>query len=548
MPKPIDRRRLGSLSEPASALSRLIDTPHLAELVPQLKPDTLHRVIQHYGLDACGALVAAATPEQVRAVLDLDLWRPAAAGGTEQFDAARFGEWLEALIAEGDEVAARVIAEMDESLAVAALSRYVRVFDPGIFEPTFSSDDEREWNGPLPSDDPECEVGGYLVRARRIDAWDAIVGLLVALSDRRPDAFHALMRGCRVLSNSAPEEGGLDDLLLAPDQALHDEALEREERRTAQGYLSPDDARAFLAMARRPAGGGVDPASNPIATAYFRDLHEILTASSEEAPDDDRADTVGVDVHVPAALDAEMTASLNAVAEVMAEAGISSAPPRALLGPAVSDVGRLTPLEPLMAFVFASNPAAYFARNQELTFLANALVAGGSVYGRPLSVQEAWDIAVGVCNLGLDRGSLSETFLVEHDLVAEFETGWRLLHGNVSLFVSDRLIAALAEIRTVDDEVQRDLDRLRRELQRERAAGTPWRAAESLEVMAILDTPAWACLCGLLSECPVVPDALAAILDRRQSAVSATKFACFTTRVQLDRVREFGDRLRDLLQ
>ena len=62
------------------------------------------------------------------------------------------------------------------------------------------------------------------------------------------------------------------------------------------------------------------------------------------------------------------------------------------------------------------------------------------------------------------------------------------------------------------------------------AAGTPWRVAETLEVIAILDTPAWACLCGLLSECPVVPAALSAILDRRTRAVSATAFACFTTR------------------
>jgi hypothetical protein len=45
-----------------------------------------------------------------------------------------------------------------------------------------------------------------------------------------------------------------------------------------------------------------------------------------------------------------------------------------------------------------------------------------------------------------------------------------------------------------------------------------------------------------------VPDVLVAILDGRQSAVSATKFACFTTRAQFDRVREFGDRLRDLLR
>src|SRR5262249_20270729 len=134
---------------------------------------------------------------------------------------------------------------------------------------------------------------------------------------------------------------------------------------------------------------------------------------------------------------------------------------------------------------------------------------------------------------------------------AAFEAGWRLLHEEVSLYVTDRLIAALAELGTVDDDVQRDLDRLRRELRRERGAGTPWRAAESLEVIAILDTPIWACLCGLLcgpqTVGPAVPPGLRAISDGRTSAVSATAFACFTRRTQIDRVHEFAERLRDLV-
>ena len=528
-------------SESKSALARLIDTPHLAQVVPRLSADVLHQVIRHHGLDACTALVAAATPQQVTAILDLDLWRPAAAGGTERFDAARFGDWLEALMEEGEAVAARVIADIDESLAVAALSRYVRVFDPGIFEPTMSTDDEHEWNGPRPSDDCECEVGGYLIRARTADTWDAIVGLLGTLSDERPRAFHRLMHGCRALSNSTPEEDGLDDLLLAPDQALHDVALEREQRRTQQGYLSADDARAFLKVARQPTRGS-SPATNPIAAAYFRDLNESLASTNEPGPVDDRAVT---------ATDADLAASLDTVAEVMAEAGIapthSADAVRALLGPGADDTNRLMPLEPLMEYVFTAHPAAYLARNQELTFLANALIAGCSVYARAFTMQEAWDAAVGVCNLGLDRGPLPDAFLVEHDLIAAFEAGWRMLHEEVSLFVTDELIATLARLRTVDDDVQADLDRLRRELTRERAAGTPWRAAESLEVIAILDTPAWACLCGLLGECPVVPDALSALLDRRTRAVSATAFTCFTTRSQLDRVHDFVARLHDLL-
>jgi hypothetical protein len=86
---------------------------------------------------------------------------------------------------------------------------------------------------------------------------------------------------------------------------------------------------------------------------------------------------------------------------------------------------------------------------------------------------------------------------------------------------------------------------LRRELKRHREA--PWHAREALDVIAILDTPAWAALCGLLSECPVWPAALTAILERHAGSVSATAFECFATKTQILKVREFVERLPGLL-
>jgi hypothetical protein len=84
-----------------------------------------------------------------------------------------------------------------------------------------------------------------------------------------------------------------------------------------------------------------------------------------------------------------------------------------------------------MAHVNDANFDTYLARNQELSFLANALLAG--CYDRPLTIQEAWDAAIGVCNIGLQTwadgenvAAPPEPFLAEHDLVT-FETGWRLL-------------------------------------------------------------------------------------------------------------------------
>ena len=54
-----------------------------------------------------------ATPEQLTGVFDLDLWRSDQPGLEEQFDADRFGLWLEVLVESGVDVAARKVSEMN---------------------------------------------------------------------------------------------------------------------------------------------------------------------------------------------------------------------------------------------------------------------------------------------------------------------------------------------------------------------------------------------------------------------------------------------------
>jgi uncharacterized protein DUF6178 len=548
MPKRADRDRDNS-----DQLARLLNTPHLAQIVPRLAPDVLHRVIQDRGLEACASLIAASTPQQLASILDLDLWQTSP-GRDDQFDERRFGAWLEALMNEGETVAVRVVGAMDPDLAATGLSRSVRVFDPGVFEPTASSDDESPDIDIARSASLECEIGGYIVRARTSQAWDAIAGLLVTLADDQPDVFHRLMQDCRRVSNSTPEIDGLDDLLLEPEQLRHDVSIDREQRRTQQGYLAAGDARAFLQMARQHRSPRVANSStiNASAAAYFRALDSATAPSAQGAPQDrERSST-----------DPEVLKSVDAVLELLTESGITVAPPRALLGSGAADVARVIPLAPLLEYVHDTNEMAYFARNRECAFLANALVAGCSVYSRPLTVQEAWTAAIGVCNVGLellaDAGgderrvsnagtTLPEDFLVHHDVLSAFESGWKLLHDDVSMFVAGRLIAILRELQSVDSPAQRDLYQLRRQLERNCNAETPWLSQDALEALAIIDMPAWASLCGLLSECPVVPAMMTAILDRHAGSVSATAFECFTTREQIRKVHEFAGRLRQIL-
>jgi hypothetical protein len=532
-------------------LARLLEAPFLARVVPHLPPETLHQLIRHRGLEACGELVTSATPAQLTSLLDLDLWRPARPGHDGHFDVDRFGEWVEMLVDIGGSVAARTVAALDANLVVTGLSRYVRVFDPGIFEPIAQSDDEavdrheamREGDvmdldaathgEPL---DLESEVGGYIIRGRRADAWDAIGTLLVALEDEHGSYFHAVMRGCRQLSDSRPEIDGLDDLLPAPEQHLHEVAIERERRQAQQGYATPADARAFLQMAR------TGPSTiNPIVSAYFRAADEEPESAAMPLPASHAIDAPADAADAPD--------SIAAVIDLLAEAGMMPQRPRALLGAGDADpqAARLTCLRELMERLH--DETAYFTRSRELAFLANALLAGCSVQSRPFTPQEASDAAASICNLGLEYrpARWPRAAIDDASLVTAFEVGWSVLHQDVSLFVARQLISTLKGLHCDDRDIRRELVALRRELVEQCDAGTPWLARSAADVLATLDATSWASVLGLLDECPIVPAALTAILEGRRTTVSPTAFDFISTAAQIADIRRFMSKLPDLL-
>jgi uncharacterized protein DUF6178 len=565
-------------------LARLLDSPFLARVVPHLAPETLHALVQHRGLDACGELVTSATPAQLTSLLDLDLWRRVQQGRDEQFDVDRFGEWLEVLVDTGDSVAARTVAALDKHLVIVGLSRYLRVFDPGTFEPTESSDDEamdrnEKMNSEASSDVLECETGGYLVRARRTDVWDAIVTLLVTLESEHNHYFHAVMQGCRRLSNSSPEIDGLDDLLTAQEQHLHDVAIERERRRSRHGYATPADARAFLQMARQSQRTpNAQIATNPIATAYFRAADKTVDITAEGtsggAPESEpRHDAT----RISARGDADIPTSMDAVIELLTAAGVMPERPRALLEAAEGDprAAKLPILRRLMEFVLHHDENAYLTRGRELAFLANTLLAGCSVQSRPFTPEEASDAAACICNLGLEcwparwppsreggPGATSQSssspqgletamppnaFLVDHDFVTAFEVGWSVLYQDVSLFAADQLISTLVDLQCGDADTRRGLRALRGKLVQQREAGTPWHARDAADVLAMFDMTAWISVLGLLDECPILPAALTAILERRKASVSPTAFEFISTAAQIDDVHLFMRKLQGVL-
>ena len=413
-----------------------------------LPPESLHALIVQRGLHDSGDLLALATPQQLSAVFDLDLWKADRAGGDEQFDGARFGEWLEVLVDAGAAAAAARLVQLDPALVVAGLSASITVTDLAVFSPVV----EPSGADPvLPAGHEHglhAEIGGYLVIARQSCAWEAIAELLRSLEEHHADAFHRLMHACRTLSNSGWERDGLDNLLSDRNQLRFDLALSRERRRDRSGFVTPERARAFLEAARH-----VSVVEEPQRAGRFQpQSNQALQLSTDSA-------------------DAE-----------------------------------------------------WVEREQEFAFIANALVAGCSILGRSFERQEASDAVTATCNLGIAHWPVRWAPAPAHTLTTVFQVGWSVLHRDVSMPASTRLLDILDAMRPRDREAQFEFQAFARELRRQHQAGTPWRARNGLDILAPFDLLAWAALGALFDECPVMLANVSPDAGRGPHTVDPSKF------------------------
>jgi hypothetical protein len=461
---------------PRRLLARLLDAPDLPGTVQRLEPEVLHGLVEVCGLEACTDIVAHATPAQLMRVFDLDLWRSDEPGQDERFDADRFVLWLEVLVDSAVSLAAEKVAALDFDLVSAALTRHFLVLDQ-----TWTM---MRWH-PL-ANSRSHEIGPYTLYARGGEPSDAFIAVLTELEAERGDFFAKLLaRCCAISTDHVDDNDTLYHVASAEEQVVSDVAVEREQRREEQGFVTPSQAATFLEISRRLRLDGPSiPSRDAVTAAYFRTIARPPGSGFAVASSGQRRDQ---DV-------------------------------RAL--PAAGESGRLSSIVAQLQYLAERDEAAYFTRLEELGYLANALVAGGSFNSRSFTGGEAYEAAVALSNFGLENwpgewlpsgtaprpeDGLPEDLLTKTDLVTVFQVGLATLHEQVGLYALGQLDRALHGLSSHDDDVNSDIVELRRWLEESRDAGTPWRVRDRLDVVAILDTQSWATLLGLVDQCPVVP-------------------------------------------
>jgi hypothetical protein len=393
-----------SLSRPnvpssTDLLLRILERPALVAALRELPGAVLGKLIERVGLEDAGELVALATTEQLERVFDDDLWRAERAGGDETFQPERFALWLRIMLDAGEDRLGQRLCELPQELLALAVHRLVLVLDMDVLaEQLAPGDEEAEALERALDTSIVEEWEEFRLIARDPDVWDDVWGALLSLDRDHHDRLRAILEACCAMSTEyISGQGGLFQVLTAAEMLDSDVAAARDERRVAEGFISPADARAFLALARR--GGGGD-GRDPITRAYFRALAPQKTPKPRPAaaPTTQAPRSRGGELATEA--DVHHLAALLREAEVLAPE--PTQPLAALTDGSAAKPHLVAPLfEQAMSDLRQGDPVLFSTRIRELGYLVNVWIAGGAHEGRRPRPVEALETVLRTCDAGL---------------------------------------------------------------------------------------------------------------------------------------------------
>ena len=382
-------------------LLRILERPALVAAVRELPGAVLGKLIDRIGLEDAGELVALATTAQLERVFDDDLWRAERTGGDETFRPERFALWLRVMLDAGEPLLVQRLCELPQELLALAVHRLVLVLDMDVVAEQLAPGDE-EAEALLQALETSVveEWEEFRVIARDPDVWDDVWGALLSLDREHHDRLREILEACCAMSTEyISGQGGLFQVLTAEEMLDSDVAAARDDRRVAEGFVSPADARAFLALARR--GGGGD-GRDPITHAYFRGLRPNAVPKQEprKTPKPDQRRTHD------GALTAEAEAGVGDLAALLREAEVIAPPPTQPLA-ALTDGSSAKPhlvaplFEQAMTDLRQSDAALFSERTRELGYLVNVWIAGGAREGRRPRPVEALEMVLRTCEAGV---------------------------------------------------------------------------------------------------------------------------------------------------
>ena len=508
-----------TLKNRGELLNHILDVKDLPVIVQSLDVDILTKLIGHIGLEDSGQIIAAATADQVKGLLDQDLWHSKSPGRDEKFDPDRFNLWIEVMMDNGSAEAVRLLLELDEDLVTLGLSRLVWVLN--AHDPVLRSDSFLDYSLSQEFDD-------YVVIAKHESGWDSICGVLAELNESDDDVLSRLLeRCCRITGEYIEDNGDLYDVLTAGEMLEEDVSASRQERREGLGFVTPSSAAVFLNQARLASLEEIlaEDTMDLQTRAYFKATREWNELVSRPQTGNSPAKATVLPADDPRVIRFIRT---------LQNAEVLIASDHQMIGWDGADAERHhLPLANAMNRLNEAEPELYFQRLNELSYLSNTLISGCGFKGRSFKPKEAIEAAMSVCNLGGEYmirksggagGKLTDEHwtgrLRETDMVRLFKAGYKILFDDVVMFTAGTLLEAVDRQRTGKRD-KREAVEFRQPAEMLRAAiaaGNPWEFMEQLDYLQpYFEGETVMAAQGLLRELPTMSNAVCRMGGHRVS-------------------------------
>jgi hypothetical protein len=386
-------------------LTQLITNNQIIKEVQSLDPVIVRKVIHHVGLEDSAEFLMLITSEQMQEVMDQDTWMSARPGEDEKLDAKRFCTWIEVLLEVGADFAAEKVAEMDEELLTLVLSQLIMAIDSDeLALMTRSAEDDRRSQNRYLEKALEStftqEVEGYDVMSKDSFHWDAVVNILAALGKNHRDLVERILsRISAVTMDQIDEFDGLYNLLKESDMLESDVSGDRQERREQEGFVTPSSASAFLKLILQDSLVSIIESNEQdhISKMYFRRFKpgKVKVQNPLSAELLEILQVHGLDISVPA----------------MKLLGSTKAP---------------STTQKYLGILREENETLFQQKLTELNFISNVLLSGFTDRTRALRPVEAMELAIEVCDEGLNYGKINGLELDQSNLIKLFKVGWKI--------------------------------------------------------------------------------------------------------------------------
>jgi hypothetical protein len=413
------KKQIVSQSQLLKTLDRHPATPTLLNAIP---PRAAAALFQRIGIYDAAALMTMVPADTLLRALDESIWKSPQPGAPERVDPAELIEWLDTWHDIGERFLLDRIAAMSDDYLVLLLSRIVQVNSENLHPECDAVVDAFVEKGLA-----DCQrFGPFEVQAVSDEHNDTVQTTLNALWIDCPDRMLRLLNRLSITPDTYEFQRGWMTTAL-------DVEYERRSFREAHGYVSGDDARAFLSYAL-----SVTPQHILTMTGYdahtARHLTAVGNASAATNPihaehDLNRATDTEPDSSGELVISPSLDQDLPALLALLQNAELldSSAAPLLLTSENKSEEAQLVTQLRLLA---GCDVDAFQQRTKELAYLANTLLAAVGVNGSALSDLQAKDAALAICCLGLD---LAQTYGVndlrdEPGLVRLFLLGWNAVN------------------------------------------------------------------------------------------------------------------------